>query len=61
MHFLQTFTLDMSVDLCRRNIGMSEHGLNRPKIGSSSQKMRGKGMPQHVRKYRFRQSSALRP
>src|SRR5262245_37167425 len=41
MDLLQTFTFHMGVNLRRRNIGMSEHRLDRPKIGSSSQEMRG--------------------
>src|SRR6476620_1063889 len=36
VHFFQSFAFDMGVDLRRRNIGMSEHRLDRPKIGAAS-------------------------
>ena len=42
VHLFQSFAFDMGVDLCRRNVGMSEHRLDRPKIGAASQQMRGK-------------------
>jgi len=39
----------MRVDLRGRNAGMAQHRLQRPKIGSARQQMRGKGMTQYVR------------
>ena len=37
MHLFQPFTFDVGIDLRRGDIGMSEHRLDRPKIGASSQ------------------------
>src|SRR4029079_13090037 len=42
----------MRVNLRRRQIGMAEHHLNRPKIGATLEQMGGKGMPERVRAQR---------
>jgi hypothetical protein len=40
----------MRVDLRRRNIGMTEHHLNRPEIRAAFEQMRRKRMAKHVRR-----------
>src|SRR5262249_1887512 len=39
----------MGVDLCRGQVGMAEHQLNRAKVRSTLQEMCRKRVPQHVR------------
>src|SRR5262249_5395283 len=46
--FLQPFADDMSVDLSRRNVGMSQHHLHSPQVGAMLQQVRRKGMTQNV-------------
>ncbi len=45
MHLFQPFPFDMRVDLCRRNVGMPKHRLNRPKVCTAFQQMGRKRMP----------------
>jgi hypothetical protein len=41
MYFFQPAPLDMRIDLRRRDIRMSQHGLHRPEIGASFEQMSG--------------------
>ena len=41
----------MGINLSRREIGMTEHLLQRPEISAVGQKMRGERMAQHVGRY----------
>jgi hypothetical protein len=43
----------MSVNLCGRQVFVSKHLLNRPKVGTPIQKMGGEGMTQYMRTYRL--------
>jgi hypothetical protein len=45
----QPVRLDMGIDLGRRYIGVPEHLLQRPEIGSPGKEMTGEGMPQAMR------------
>ena len=49
MNLFEAGLLNMGIDLCRSNTGMAEHHLDRTKIGTMIQSMRGKGMAKHVR------------
>lgn len=49
MNFFQPLLLDMGVDLGGGNVGMTEHHLNSPEIGTIGEKVGGKGMADHVR------------
>ena len=42
MHPLQATSFDVRIDLRRRNIRMTEHHLNRPKIRTAFKQMRRK-------------------
>ena len=46
---LQPFFKDMRIDLCRRNVGMSEEFLNYAKVGAVGKKMACKGVTHDVR------------
>lgn len=48
MRLSQMPGLDAGIDLCCRQAGMAEQGLNRPKIGAMSQQMRRKTMAQRM-------------
>ena len=48
MHVLESFPLDMRIDLGRGDGRMSEHGLDGPEIGAPLEQMRGERMPQHM-------------
>jgi hypothetical protein len=48
MHVLESFPLDMCIDLGRGDGRMSEHGLDGPEIGAPLEQMRGERMPQHM-------------
>ncbi len=50
----------MRVDLCRRKIGVAEHGLNGAQIGAVLQQVRGKRMAEDVRAERPRNAGLLR-
>ena len=46
----QSFARDMRVDLRRRDVGMAEHGLDRTQVSAVFQQVRGKRMPQGMRR-----------
>ena len=48
-HSLHSFVEHMRIDLCRRNIGMTEQFLDDAQIGAILQQMAGEGVAQHVR------------
>ena len=48
MHVLESFPLDMRVDLGRGDARVSEHGLDGTEIGAPLEQMRGERMPQHM-------------
>ena len=45
----QPGTHHVRVDLCRSNVGVSQHGLHAAQVRSTLQEMSRKRMPQHVR------------
>lgn len=47
--FLETVTVDMGVDLCGGNVGVPEHHLQGPQVCATGQKVRGKGVAEHMR------------
>src|SRR5437660_12115498 len=48
MHRLEPLLIDMRVDLRRRNIGVPEHFLNNPQIGTVAEEMRRKTVPEQM-------------
>ena len=48
VNLLQSFPDDMGVDLRRRNLRMPEHHLNGAQVRTSFEKVRCKGMPEHM-------------
>ena len=56
----QSLGLDRRVNLRGRNIGVSEHFLDRTQIGSAIEQMSGKGMSQQMRLHRLGDPSELR-
>ena len=52
MNRAQPLAVHMSINLCRRNIGVSQHLLDRTQIRAVLQQMSGKRMPKSMR---FRQ------
>jgi hypothetical protein len=61
MDVSQPAAFHVRIDLSRRDICMPQHRLNGSQIGSSFQQVRGKGMPQHVRRDRFGNTGASCP
>src|SRR5262245_19703518 len=49
---------DVRIDLCRRQIGVPEHHLNRAQISAALQQVRGVRMPEHMWTERSRQAGA---
>jgi len=49
VEFFQSAAGDLGVDLGGGQIGMAQHRLDRSQVGAALQKVRGKGMSQHVR------------
>ena len=49
MNLLQAFPSNMSINLNSRNIGMTQHGLDGPKVSPIIEKMGREGMPKGVR------------
>jgi hypothetical protein len=49
MNGLQPLLVDMSVNLRRRNVGMSEHLLDDPEIGAVAEKVRRKTVSEQMR------------
>lgn len=49
MHSFKPLLIDMRIDLRRRNIGVAEHLLNNPQIGTVSEKMCRETMAEKVR------------
>src|SRR3990172_11329122 len=49
MYFLQILSVDMRIDLCRRNIHMPQQFLDNTKIGPTLQQMRREGMTERMR------------
>ncbi len=47
--FLEPAPRDMGINLCGGNAGMTQHHLDRAKIGAPIQEVRGKGVAQDVR------------
>lgn len=45
----QALLMDVSVDLSRRNVRVSEHGLNRAQIRTVLEQMRGEAVPKKMR------------
>lgn len=45
----EPFACDVRINLCRRNIGMSEQQLHHAQIGTMIEQMGGKSMAQRVR------------
>ena len=60
MDLFETTAFDVCVNLRRRDIGMTEHCLDRAQVGPALEQMRRKGMPQHVRRDCFRNTGAAR-
>ena len=60
MHSFQPLLIDMRIDLCRRNIGVTQHFLNNSQIGAVPQQMRRETVPEKVRVNIFLQPGALR-
>jgi hypothetical protein len=58
MDVSQPTVFHVRIDLSSGDICMPQHGLNDPQIGSTFQQMRGKGVPQHVRRNRLEDTSA---
>lgn len=50
MEPFESFTGDMSINLGRRQIGMSQHNLDAPEVGPVFQKVRGERVPESVRR-----------
>src|SRR4051812_48928885 len=50
-------SLDVSVNLGGRNVGVAEHLLNDPEVGAASEQMAGEGVAQRVR----RDCSGIKP
>src|SRR5260370_33671567 len=50
VNLLQPLLVDVSVNLSGRNICMPEHELNGREVGSALEQVRGKTVPQHVRR-----------
>src|SRR5260370_7727435 len=50
VNLLQPLLDDVSVNLSGRNICMPEHELNGPEVRSALEQVRGKTVPQHVRR-----------
>src|SRR2546423_14152333 len=50
VHPLQASARDVRVDLRRGDVGVAEHHLHGAQIGAMFEQMRGKRMPQHVRR-----------
>src|ERR1700687_139629 len=50
VNLLQPFLDDVGVNLGGRNVGMPEHELHGPEVRSPLEQMRGKTVPQHVRR-----------
>ncbi len=44
VHLLQPFPGDMGIDLGRRDVGVAQHGLDRPQVRTVVQQVGGKGM-----------------
>src|SRR5687767_14729533 len=44
----QILSVHVGIDLCRRDVSMSQHLLDRAQIGAAFQQVRGEGMPQRV-------------
>ena len=49
MYLPQIFSIDVRVDLGRRNIGMAEHLLNRTQIRTVAEQVRRKSVAQNMR------------
>lgn len=60
MHSLQPLLIHMSVDLCRRYIGMPEHFLDDSQIGAIAEQVRGEAVSQKVRINTLLESGSLR-
>ena len=60
VHSFEPLLIDMSVNLRRRNIGMTQHFLNNPQIRTVSEQVRREAMPQKVRIHVLFQSAAPR-
>lgn len=49
MDLLQAGAVYVGIDLCRGNVGVAQHRLDRAEIRAAFQKVSGKGMAQGVR------------
>src|SRR3954453_6301904 len=59
MHLTQVLSIDMRVDLCCRDIDVSEHLLDSAKVGASLEQVRRKRVPQRMRRHVFRDRRTL--
>ena len=57
--FPQTAAVKMGIDFRRADLLMAQHGLYRPQSGPSLQQMRGKTVPERVRRYLFPDAGRL--
>src|SRR5512140_2312783 len=60
VYFFQIFPVNMGVDVGRRDIGMTEHLLDRPEISPAFQQVRREGMTERVGMNLFAYSRELR-
>lgn len=49
VYFLDVVSIDVGVDLCRSDVGVTEHLLDCAQICTTFEEMRRKGMAEHVR------------
>ena len=66
VNLFQSFSGDMGINLCGRNIRMAEHKLNGPKISAVFKKMCSETVPEHMGSqgfsdvgFRFRSSEKM--
>src|SRR5437764_15282914 len=46
VYLFQALLHHVRIDLCRRNIGVAQHQLHRPKVRTAFEQVRGEAMPQ---------------
>src|SRR5438034_3281555 len=59
MHLSQILSVDVCVDLCRGDVRVTEHLLNRAQVSAPLQQMGGERMSQRVRRDVFRDPGTL--
>lgn len=60
MDFLEILSIDVCINLCRRDIGVAQHFLDSPQVCTAFQQVSGKRMAEGVWMHVFLDSGTLR-